>query len=122
MVTISSAAATTTAAVAASAAIATAITATAIAATRPISARASFVNGEIATVEVFPIELFDGRSRFFGRCHLDKAESSRASSHAILDHLGRFNVARFGKVIFQVITGRLEREISYIKFRSHCLS
>ena len=58
-------------------------------------------------------------SRFFRSRHLDKAETSRATGHAIFYDLSRFNVTRLGKVVAQIIAGRLEREISHVEFCSH---
>jgi hypothetical protein len=63
--------------------------------------------------------LLDGRGRFFRGRHLDKAEASRATRHAVFYDLSRFNVTRLGKVLAQIIAGRLEREISHVEFCSH---
>lgn len=121
--TASSAVTTAAAAVATSAATATvaaAVSATTTAvATSAFSSGTSFVNRQIAAVEVLAVKLFDGRSRFFRSRHLDKAETSRATRHAIFYDLSRFNVTRLGKVLAQIIAGRLEREISHVEFCSH---
>jgi hypothetical protein len=84
-----------------------------------ISSGASFVDRQIAAVEILAVELLDRRGRFFRGRHLDEAEASRATRHTILDHLGRFNIASLGEVVAQIVAGRLEREISHVKFCSH---
>ena len=111
----SSATVTTAAAIATTA---TAIVATA-AAGSAISSRARFVDRQIATLEVFPIELFDGRRSLFGRGHFHKTKTSGTSGHAVLDHLRRFNIAGLREMISQIIAGRLEGEVSDIEFCSH---
>ena len=97
-------AATTTVAATATAAVAT---------SAAISSGARFINRQIAAVEVLAVELLNGCSRFFRGRHLDKAETSRATRHAVFYDLSRFNVTRLGKVLAQIIAARLEREISH---------
>src|SRR5687767_14320454 len=111
--------ATATAAVTAAATTVAATATAAVTTTAAISSGASLVNRQIAAVEVLAVELLDGCSRFFRSRHLDKAETSRATGHAIFYDLSRFNVTRLGKVLAQIIAGRLEREISHVQFCSH---
>jgi hypothetical protein len=115
------AAETTAAATTVAAAVSATATAT-IATAAAISSGTSFVNRQITAVEVLAVELLDGRSRFFRGRHLDKAETSRATRHAIFYDLSRFNITRLGKVVAQIIAGRLEREISHVEFCSHFFS
>jgi hypothetical protein len=96
-----STAASTAAAIATTAAIATAAATIVAAATArtAISPRTRFIHRQISTFEVLAVELLDSCRRFFRRGHLDKAKAARATGHAILDHLGRFNVARLREMV-----------------------
>jgi hypothetical protein len=118
-VTISATAASAT--ITTAAAVSAATTAVAVVARPTIGARPRFVHRQVATFEVFPVELFDGRGGFFGRGHFDEAKASRTPGHAVLDYLRRFNVAGLREMFSQIIAGRLEGEVSDIKFCSHFL-
>src|SRR5712691_7824972 len=76
--------ATTATAIATSAAIAaaSATTPTAISA-RSVCSRPRFIHGQIASAELFAVELLDRRGCFFRRGHLDKAKAARATRHPI---------------------------------------
>ena len=84
-----------------------------------IGARARFIHGQVTTAEIFAVKLIDCGGRLFRRGHLDKAKASRAACHAIFDNLRRLNIAYFRKVISQVITASLEREVPDVKSCSH---
>jgi hypothetical protein len=115
-VAISASTAATAAAIATTAAIATAAATIVAAATArtAISPRTRFIHRQISTFEVLAVELLDSCRRFFRRGHLDKAKAARATGHAILDHLGRFNVTCLREMLSQIVAGCLEGEVSYI--------
>jgi hypothetical protein len=64
---------------------ATAVATTAVATRSAISSGPSFIDGQITAAKFLAIKLFDCRRGFFGSCHLDKAEASRATGHAVLN-------------------------------------
>jgi len=84
-----------------------------------ISARARFIHSQVTTAELFAVKLINCGGRLIGRSHLDKAKASRATRHAIFDHLRRLDIAYLRKVISQVITGSLERKVPDVKSCSH---
>jgi len=84
-----------------------------------IGARARFIHSQVTTAELFAVKLINCGGRLIGRSHLDKAKASRATRHAIFDHLRRLDIAYLRKVISQVITGSLERKVPDIKSCSH---
>jgi hypothetical protein len=63
--------------------------------------------------------LLDGRGGLFGRGHFDKTKTARPAGHAVFHYRRGFNITRLREIIMQLITGRLERKVPYVKFGSH---
>jgi len=52
-----------------------------------IGAGARFIHSQVTTTELFAVKLIDCGGGFFRRGHLDEAEASGATCHAIFDNL-----------------------------------
>jgi hypothetical protein len=114
---------TTIAAVSTTATTAAAATATESAATTTAAFalfhRARFVHGQGAAIDFLAMEFGDRRLGFLGGAHFDEAEATRASRHAIIDHLDPRDVARLGKEIGQVVFRHAKGQIAHIQFYAH---
>lgn len=95
--------------------IATAATATiAIAAgRRTLFARACFVYSQLTTLDILAVQSLDG-SVGRGIFHLDECETAKTARVTIINHGQRFNSAKLGEHLADLVLSSLERQITYI--------
>jgi hypothetical protein len=112
-------ASTTAAATATAASTETTATATTTATSTAVFPWSGFIHRQVATVQFFAVELFDGRFGFFLGSHLYKAEATGTSSVAIFNDGCRLDSARLGKQLLQLFTRSLKRKVPNVEFCSH---
>jgi hypothetical protein len=78
-----------------------------------------FIDGEGAAVDFLAMKFGNGRLRFFGGAHFDKAETTGTTGDAIIDHLHPGDIARLGKEIGQVVFRHAEGQVAHIEFYAH---
>jgi hypothetical protein len=118
--TAAAAAITTAAATTATAAVATtAAAATAAAATATALALLCDIDAERATLEVLAIELGERLLGAFGRRHLDEAEATRLTAHAIDHDVDRDNLTALGEARVEQVLGGVERKITDVETIRH---
>ena len=84
--------------------IATAATPATRATTRwPLFTRARFIYRESPTLEFLLMKHRNGFGRVFGRGHLDKGETARASGRPILHDVHRHDTACLSEVILEIV-------------------
>jgi hypothetical protein len=110
-------AATFTAAAATTATVSTATTTTTAA--FALFHRTRFIHGQGPAVDFLAMEFRDRRLRLFRRAHFDKAETTGATGHAVIDHLHPSDIARLGKQIGQVVFCHAKGQIAHIEFNAH---
>ena len=109
LVATSAAAATTT--TTAIAATSTAAVALARSACGEVFARTRLVDGEIATVEIFSVELRDRRLCLSIAGHGDEAEAAGVSGHFILHECSLRDAARAGEEILKIVLSGVEGKV-----------
>src|ERR1041385_2012897 len=109
--------ATTTSAAAAATAVAT--SATTATATGTFFARPSFIDGQIATVDVFAMQGLDSLVGIFFGFHGHEREAARASAHFVHDQIDVSDRAMCCKQVLQIIFSGVEGKISHKQFSIH---
>jgi hypothetical protein len=92
---------------------------TAAAATATIFAWSGFIDGEVATIQILTIKLFDRCFRFFLSCHLDETKSAGTTGLAVFDYGRRLNRACLRKELLQFVARSLKRKVTDVQFRGH---